>query len=204
MNDEILLNKAIRTLRSGGVIIYPTETVYGLGADATNHSAINKIFEIKRRDKFKPLLIAFSSIEMAKKYVWWNKYADILAKKYLPGPLSLVLSIKDDSIDENVYQGGIKVGIRIPKNDFALKLISNFNKPITSTSANISGEKPPVKIDDISDEIKNKVDLIIDKGECEVKMPSTIVDVSSYPPRLIREGVIKFDEIKETIESNLK
>ncbi len=200
MNDEILLNKAIRVLNTGGVIIYPTETIYGLGADVTNKNAVNKIFEIKRRDKFKPLLIAVSSIEMAKKYVWWNKYADVLAKKYLPGPLSLVLSVKDESIDENIYQGGIKVGIRIPKNEFALKIISRFNKPITSTSANVSGEKPPIKVEDISEEIKDKVDLIIDKGECEIKKPSTIVDVSSYPPRLIREGVINFEEIKEIIE----
>ncbi|MBU5688215.1 MAG: threonylcarbamoyl-AMP synthase [Candidatus Aenigmarchaeota archaeon] len=204
MNDEVLINKAIRILRSGGVIIYPTETVYGLGADATNHLAINKIFEIKRRDKFKPLLIAFSSVEMAKKYVWWNKYADILAKKYLPGPLSLVLSIKDDSIDENVYQGGIKVGIRIPKNELVLKIINSFNKPITSTSANISGEKPPIKVEDISEDVKNKVDLIIDKGECETKIPSTIVDVSSYPPRLIREGAIKFEEILKTLNSTVQ
>ena len=203
MNEEILLNKAIRVLKTGGVIIYPTETVYGLGADATNRDAVNKIFEIKRRDRFKPILIAVSSVEMAKKYVWWNKYADVLAKKYLPGPLSLVLSIKDKSIDENIYQGGIKVGIRIPDDDFVLKLISNFNRPITSTSANVSGEKPPIKIEDIDEEVKNKVDLIIDRGETKVKKPSTVVDVSSYPPRLIREGAIKFEEIKEVIESNI-
>jgi L-threonylcarbamoyladenylate synthase len=94
MDDEILLNKAIRVLKSGGVIIYPTETVYGLGADATNRNAVNKVFEIKKKDKFKPMLIAVSSIDMAKRYVWWNKYADVLAKKYLPGPLSLILSCK--------------------------------------------------------------------------------------------------------------
>lgn len=204
MDDEILLNKAIRILKSGGVIIYPTETVYGLGADATNRLAVNNIFEIKKRDKFKPLLVAFSNIEMVKKYVWWNKYADILAKKYLPGPLSLILSVKDNSIDENIYQDGIKIGIRIPKNDFVLKLINNFNKPITSTSANISGEKSPIKVEDISEEVKSKVDLIVDKGECEIKIPSTIVDISSYPPRLIREGAIKFEEILKTIDNNIK
>ena len=201
MIDHGLIDKAIRILNSGGVIIYPTETVYGLGVDATNKEAVKRIFDIKRRDKFKPILIAFSNVEMAKKYVWWNKYADKLAVKYLPGPLSLVLSIKDDSIDENIYQGGIKVGIRIPKNDFTLKLISNFNRPITSTSANISGEKPPIKVEDIDKEIKEKVDLVIDKGFCEIGKPSTIVDVSSYPPRLIREGVIGFKEILDTINS---
>jgi L-threonylcarbamoyladenylate synthase len=204
MDDEILLNKAIRVLKSGGVIIYPTETVYGLGADATNRNAVNKVFEIKKRDKFKPMLIAVSSIEMAKRYVWWNKYADVLAKKYLPGPLSLILSVKGEAIDENVYQGGIKVGIRIPNNEFVLKLISSFNRPITSTSANVSGEKPPIKVEEIDEEVKRKVDLVIDKGETEVKKPSTVVDVSSYPPRLIREGAIKFEEIKEVIESSLE
>ncbi|MCX8178720.1 MAG: L-threonylcarbamoyladenylate synthase [Candidatus Aenigmarchaeota archaeon] len=201
MSEDILINKAIRILSSGGVIIYPTETVYGLGADATNKMAVKKIFDIKRRDKLKPILIAFSSVEMAKKYVWWNKYADKLASRYLPGPLSLVLSIKDDSIDESIYQGGIKVGIRIPKNDFVLKLISSFNRPITSTSANLSGENPPIKVEDIDDEVKGKVDLIIDKGKCDVGKPSTIVDVSSYPPKLIREGVIKFQEIMDVINS---
>jgi len=199
MEDEILLNKAIRVLKSGGVIIYPTETVYGLGADATNRNAVNKVFEIKKKDKFKPMLIAVSSIEMAKRYVWWNKYADVLAKKYLPGPLSLILSVKGEAIDENVYQGGIKVGIRIPNNEFVLKLISSFNRPITSTSANVSGEKPPIKVEEIDEEVKRKVDLVIDKGETEVKKPSTVVDVSSYPPRLIREGAIKFEEIKEVL-----
>jgi L-threonylcarbamoyladenylate synthase len=199
MDDEILLNKAIRVLKSGGVIIYPTETVYGLGADATNRNAVNKVFEIKKKDKFKPMLIAVSSIEMVKRYVWWNKYADVLAKKYLPGPLSLILSVKGEAIDENVYQGGIKVGIRIPNNEFVLKLISSFNRPITSTSANLSGEKPPIKVEEIDEEVKRKVDLVIDKGETEVKKPSTVVDVSSYPPRLIREGAIKFEEIKEVL-----
>jgi L-threonylcarbamoyladenylate synthase len=199
MEDEILLNKAIRVLKSGGVIIYPTETVYGLGADATNRNAVSKVFEIKKKDKFKPMLIAVSSIEMAKRYVWWNKYADVLAKKYLPGPLSLILSVKGEAIDENVYQGGIKVGIRIPNNEFVLKLISSFNRPITSTSANVSGEKPPIKVEEIDEEVKRKVDLVIDKGETEVKKSSTVVDVSSYPPRLIREGAIKFEEIKEVL-----
>ncbi|MBU5690070.1 MAG: L-threonylcarbamoyladenylate synthase [Candidatus Aenigmatarchaeota archaeon] len=201
MNEDILINKAIRILNSGGVIVYPTETVYGLGADATNKNAVKKIFDIKRRDKFKPVLIAFSGVEMAKKYVWWNKYADKLASKFLPGPLSLVLSIKDDSIDENIYQGGIKVGIRIPKNEFVLKLITNFNRPITSTSANLSGENPPTKVEDIDKEVKDKVDLVIDKGPCEIGKPSTIVDVSSYPPKLIREGVIKFQDILDVINS---
>ncbi|MCS7135234.1 MAG: L-threonylcarbamoyladenylate synthase [Candidatus Aenigmarchaeota archaeon] len=199
MKDEILINKALRVLKTGGVIIYPTETVYGLGADATNHSAVNRIFEIKK-DKFTPILVAVSSVEMAKKYVWWNKYADALAKKYLPGPLSLLLSLRDKSIDERIYQGGIKIGIRIPKNEFVLELLRNFGKPITSTSASLPGKKHPTRVEEIDEEVKRKVDLVIDKGECEFKLPSTIVDISSYPPKLIREGVIKFEEIMKVVE----
>ncbi|MFH8080902.1 MAG: L-threonylcarbamoyladenylate synthase [Candidatus Aenigmatarchaeota archaeon] len=200
MNEDFLLNKAIRTLRFGGLIIYPTETVYGIGVDATNSNAVSKLFEIKK-DRFKPVLIAVNSVEMAKKYVWWNKYADVLAEKYLPGPLSIVLSIKDLNIDERIYQGGIKIGIRIPRNDFVLKLIGEFGRPITSTSANLPGEKPPINVEEINEEVKRRVDLIIDKGECEVKKPSTIVDVSSYPPKLIREGAISFEEILKVVES---
>jgi len=199
MSDDILIIKAIHILNASGVILYPIETVYGLGADATDKKAVLKVIEMKKREN-KPMLIAVSDIKMAKKYVWWNKYADALAEKYLPGPLSLILNRKEETITDEVTIGSEKLGIRIPKNDFVLKLISNYGRPITSTSANLSGHKPPAKLEDVSEEIKSKVDMIIDKGKPLFNQPSTIVDVSSYPPKLIREGVIKFDDIMRTIE----
>ena len=199
MKSELIKN-AVDVLRSGGVIIYPTETLYGLGVDATNEIAVNKVFELKKRDKKKPILVAFHRVDEAKKYVKWNEYADVLAKKFLPGPLSIILEVKENIFPVGIVSDENKVGIRIPDHELVLDIISEFGKPITSTSANISGGISPWKVEYIPKEIKEGVELIIDTGECEFKKGSTLVDVSGRYPIILREDTIPREKIFDVLD----
>lgn len=191
-----LIDKAVEVLNCGGVIVYPTDTLYGIGSDATNADAVKKVFEIKGRDFRKPLLVAVADVETAKKIVFWNKYADILAKKFLPGPLTLVLK-KKIKLPEELTCGSERIGVRIPNNSVTLKILKKFGKPITTTSANISGEENITDLKKLSKEIKEKVDLIV-PGRCKYKKPSTVIDLTERV-KILRVGVISEIEIKRAI-----
>jgi L-threonylcarbamoyladenylate synthase len=183
-NDESL-KEAVKVLKSGGVIIYPTDTLYGLGVDATSNKAKKKIYKIKGRDFRKPFSMCVADLKHAKNFVEFDNFSSRLAKKFLPGPLTLVLSQKKEI--KYVSQKG-KIAVRIPDNSFILKLLKKFGKPITATSANLSGEKDPIKLSDINDKVKSQCDLIIDGGKCKFKKPSTVFDAESK--KILREGAI--------------
>jgi L-threonylcarbamoyladenylate synthase len=183
-NDESL-KEAVKVLKSGGVIIYPTDTLYGLGVDATSNKAKKKIYKIKGRDFRKPFSMCVADLKHAKNFVEFDNFSSRLAKKFLPGPLTLVLSQKKEI--KYVSQKG-KIAVRIPDNSFILKLLKKFGKPITATSANLSGEKDPIKLSDINDKVKSQCDLIIDGGKCKFKKPSTVFDAESK--KILREGAV--------------
>jgi len=183
-NDESL-KEAVKVLRSGGVIIYPTDTLYGLGADATSNKAKKKIYKIKGRDFRKPFSICVADLKHAKNFVMFDELSLRVAKKFLPGPLTLVIPQKKEM--KYVSKEG-KIAVRIPDNYFTLKLLKKFGKPITATSANLSGGKDPVKISDINNKMKSQCDLIIDGGKCKFKKPSTVFDVESK--KILREGAV--------------
>ncbi|MBS3055400.1 MAG: threonylcarbamoyl-AMP synthase [Candidatus Aenigmarchaeota archaeon] len=185
------LTEAVEVLKNGGVIIYPTDTVYGMGADATSANAVKKIYRIKGRKSRKPLSICVSDLKMAKEYVKFDKVSLRMARKFLPGPLTLVLPQKRRI--KFVSKDG-KIAIRIPENKFALRLAKKFGRPIISTSANMSGKKPPVKISEIEGKVRRKCDLVIDGGACRFKKPSTIVDFKLR--KIIREGAVKSSELR--------
>lgn len=190
---ESCISKAVEVLRRGGVIIYPTDTLYGLGADATNEEAIEKIYAIKGRDENKPIHVIVGDCDMAEEYVELNKEARILAQKFLPGPLTLVLKKKNTT--PSLLTGGRKtLGVRIPNNTFCRELARRFGKPITTTSANKSGEEPSQSIEGILKQLgeeKNTIDLALNMGEVKNTTPSTVVDVSKGEINILREGAIQ-------------
>ena len=185
-----LIDKAVQILRKGGVIVYPTETVYGLGADIKNKKAIEIIYAIKGREKTKALSIACLK-EDIEKYAEVNDLARILIDNFLPGPITLVLKKKrtvSNWITKSKY-----VGIRVPDNETAQKIIRKFGRAIVSTSANISGRKDPTSTKAVAKSIKKKVDLVIDEGETKYKQSSTVVQVNGKV-KVLRHGVIEIWE----------
>lgn len=189
------LELAVKVLKNNGIVVYPTDTLYGIGANALNKKTITKVYKIKGRDFRKPLSIAFYSLSQAKQYVKFNKLAIKLAKKFLPGPLTIILPMKYEFPKELTF-GSKNVGIRIPNNKIALQLIRECKFPITATSANISGNKNPVTVEDAINQIGTKVDLILDGGKCKYSKPSTLVEVISGKVKVLREGVISARSFK--------
>ena len=179
--------RAVNVLRKGGVIIYPTETVYGLGAGIRNSAAVRKIYSLKGRETTKALLIAVADTTGIEKYAEVNETAKQLADEYLPGPLALVLP-KKKTVPEHITRNAF-VGIRVPENETARKIIEKFGDAIVSTSANISGGKDPTKVSEIPKKIRSNVDLVIDEGQTKYKGASTIVQVLGNEVKVLRQGV---------------
>jgi L-threonylcarbamoyladenylate synthase len=193
------ISTAIKALKQGKIIVYPTDTLYGLGADIYNESAIKKIFKIKNRPESMPLSIAVSDYDEIKKNAFINKSAKILINSFLPGKLTLIFK-KKAIIPEILTAGLDKVAIRIPDNNIALEIISNFG-PITATSANVHGNKTPFFINDIVMQFKKEdIDVFIDNGKISGK-PSTIVDVSENKIKILRTGAINNKDILDAVKN---
>jgi L-threonylcarbamoyladenylate synthase len=189
--------KAVEILKSGGLVIYPTETVYGIGADATNPTAIKKLTKYKNRPLGKPYSIAVTDEKMASEYVDLNETARNLYRQFLPGPLT-VISKGKHKVAPGVESEEGTLGIRIPNYKLVLEIIKKFGRPITATSANASYKKRPYKISDILENLsqkqKNLIDLIIDAGELPKNDPSTVVDTTLDDQVVLRQGEIKFSD----------
>jgi L-threonylcarbamoyladenylate synthase len=192
--DEKSVKEAVGVLSNGGLVVYPTETLYGIGVDAINPSAIKKLTEYKNRPFGKPYSIAVANQNMAEKYVELNDTAKNLYKTFLPGPLTII-SIGKHKVAPGVESEDGKLGVRIPNYKLVTNIIKKFGRPITATSANASYKKRPYKISDILDNIgpkqKNLIDLIIDAGELPRKEPSTVIDTTLDEPVTLRQGEIK-------------
>ena len=195
----------IDILNKGGVVIYPTETLYGIGVDATNPEAVRKLTEYKNRPFGKPYSIAVTDKKMAEDYVELNLTASNLYDKFLPGPLT-VISKGRHNVASGVESEDGTLGIRIPDYLKILELIKKFGKPITSTSANASYKKRPYKISDILENISDKqkalIDLIVDVGELPKNDPSTVVDTTLDDPVTLRQGEIKFSDRNEILSKS--
>ena len=185
--------RAAGVLRKGGVIIYPTDTLYGLGADAFSDSAVEKVYAIKGRDPQKPIHAVFADFTMVEEYAIVNDAARKLAAEFLPGPLTMVLQ-KKPGVTGGIGNGET-IGIRIPDNDFCLELAKTFGKPFTTTSANKSGVDPESDIQKIIDQLGEAVDLVIDGGVLPMSAPSTVVNLISGTPVILREGAISSEQI---------
>ncbi|UCF49799.1 MAG: threonylcarbamoyl-AMP synthase [Thermoplasmatales archaeon] len=191
------LSKAITALKSGNIVVYPTDTLYGLGADIYNVKAVRKIFQIKKRSFDNPLSVAISDISELEKIAFLNETSRRLARAFLPGRLTLIL--KKRSIIPDIVTAGLEnVAVRIPDNKVALELLSEFG-PLTATSANIHGKKTPDIIKKISMQFKKEdISVYLDIGKLDGK-PSTIVDATGKSIKLLRLGAISEKEILDAI-----
>jgi len=182
-----------KMILDGKIIICGTDTLYGLCANALDQEAVKKVYELKKRDLNKPISIFLKDKEDIEKYAYINNVSKKIIDKFLPGPLTIILK-KKEIIPDIVSKEYI--GIRIPDSKIIRELAV---VPLTATSANLSGEEPPTSADEINEELKEKVHLIIDTGVCKYKTPSTIIKIVNDNIELIREGVIPFKEIKKVI-----
>ena len=187
---------AAETLNRGGVIIYPTETLYGIGALATDKNAINKIFDIKKRASYKPLLTLAKDTDMIGKYFTISSDQIRLYKKFNKIPLTIVLDQKYSFPDE-LSAGTKKVGVRISSNQFVKELFEFIDVPLISTSANISNRENIMTIEEILDQFSDKVDLIVDSGNLPVSKGSTVLDMTTDPPKVLRKGDIEEKELEK-------
>ena len=182
------IKETVNVLKNGGICIYPTETCYGLGCDATNEKAIKKLRKIKKMNDEKKISIIVSSLEMIKKYGRVTKRVEKIVNLFMPAPLTLVIR-KKKSIPDILNKD--EIAFRIPNNLVALRLVKEFEKPITATSANITTKPSIYTFDKIRKVFEGKVDIILDGGDLPLEPPSTIVDMTKRKAEIIREGSMK-------------
>lgn len=189
----------------GKVIGFPTDSVYGLGGDPQNLEVINKIFEIKFRDRSKGLLLLVSDIEEAKKIAQFNPLAKKLTESFWPGQLTLILNRKEPNIiPPELTAFKRTIGVRVPNNNIILEILKILKKErnfggLIGTSANYSGEPPSTSGDEVAKKFLSPIDLIIDGGKSLSKVATTIIDCSSNKPEILRVGVIKEEEILKVL-----
>jgi len=190
------IERAVKILKGGGLVAFPTETVYGLGADATQPAAVRKIFAAKGRPAGNPLIVHVADIATAQKFAGaWPESAAILSRNLWPGPLSLIVT-KSAAIASEVAAGGNTVALRVPDHPIALKLLAAFGGAVAAPSANRSTRVSPTTAAHVQQELGDSVDLILDGGACRVGIESTVLDLSAEKPRLLRPGAVS----RETIE----
>lgn len=201
-NIEII-ERAANTLKSGGLIVYPTDTAYGLGANALDENAVKKIYKIKGRDFSKPTHVVVRNWKMIENLCCVNLLGKKLYDKFLPGPLTLILPKLPNHPNHpnlpNLLTANLPtLGVRIPDNLITQSLSRLVNFPFTTPSANKSGGKTPYSIEEVKNELDiSKIDLILDAGKLPKVVPSTIVDLTSKDPKILREGPIAIDEIQK-------
>ena len=191
---DINLDEVTELLKNGGTIVYPTETTYGLGCDATNEAAVNKIFEIKKRQKNKPVLVIMPHVNMAMDYVDWTPKMEDLAFKYWPGPLTMVSGIKDGiELPSGVVGDDKSLAFRVTNHPLVFEIAQALGKPLVSTSANITSLESPYDIKSVLNMFsssQSKPDLIINSGTLPHHQPSTVVRVSGDELEVLRQGEI--------------
>jgi L-threonylcarbamoyladenylate synthase len=200
--DQLKLNQAVKILKAGGLVIYPTETCYGAGVDATNQKAVDKLLKYKARREGRPLSIAVTDKNMASKYVKLNTSAINLYDKFLPGPLTVV-SAGRHKVAKGVESETGTLGIRIPDYPLAIEIVKKLGFPVTATSANVSYKPRPYSIPQLLKNTSKKqqglIDFIIDAGILPKRPVSTIVDTTLDDPLVIRAGKIKFSPAQTQI-----
>ncbi len=189
-------------LKNGKLIIYPTDTVYGVGGVITNEETIKNIYRVKDRSFSSPLIALVSSADKIEDIAFINeknrKKIEILIKKFWPGGLTIILESKK-IVPPVMISNGKTVGVRMPDHEVALKIIESAGGILPTTSANISGEKTPRSFEELDDEFKNRIDIIVNGGVCPIGTASTIIDMSSENIKILREGAISQKQIEMAI-----
>lgn len=191
--DKEAILSAARSVREGALVAFPTETVYGIAANYLDKKAIEALYKVKKRPKTKPFTIHISDIDMIKSLgCSMTKEGLMLIKRFWPGPLTVILKSED----------GETLGFRMPANRIAMELIKSAGVPIAAPSANLTGNKAPRNVGEVLQDLDGRVALVIDGGDTEIGIESTVVDLTVNPPKVLREGAIKKEEIYKVI-SNL-
>ncbi len=197
LNIQEQIKKGISILRQGGLVAFPTDTVYGLGASARLTQAIENVYKVKRRPNSMPLPLLLSNVsqitevtESVPQIAW------LLIRAFLPGALTLVLA-KSSSVPDIVCGGGTTVAVRIPAHPVPIAMIEGLGAPIVGTSANLSGKSSPLTADEVRSQLGDSIDFIIDGGRCPGGIESTIVDVTRKTPVILREGIIPKEELEK-------
>ena len=199
MKESESIRRAAEIIKEGGVVAFPTETVYGLGADALNPLAIARIFEIKDRPFFDPLIVHIADLkEMSRLVINIPPHAERLIRRCWPGPLTIVL-FKREEVPDIVTAGLPTVAIRMPRHPMALRLIKEAGRPVAAPSANPFGYVSPTTAEHVRKQLGDRVDLILDGGACEVGLESTIISFAEGTPRLLRPGGLPLEEIESII-----
>lgn len=189
------VKRAAELLRAGEVVALPTETVYGLSANALDAKAVARIYEVKGRPAHNPIIVHVANVEMARRCVSeWPAMAEKLARAFWPGPLTMVLS-RTTQIPDNVTAGGETVGVRWPSHPFIQEVIRACDFPLAAPSANLSNQISPTNAGHVAKQLEGKIPLIVDGGQSQVGIESTVVDLTTHPPRLLRPGMIHEDAL---------
>ena len=205
MTTEILkptaenILRAAKMILAGEIVAFPTETVYGLGANAFNVDAVKKIYSAKNRPADKPLTLHVANFEMIEQIAEISTAAEKLIEKFLPGPLTVILP-KKNIVPDFVTCNSKSVGVRFPKNILAQELIKTAGVPIAAPSANISGKNPPTTAQEVFENLSGRVEIILDGGKCDVGISSTIIDLTTKTPQILRQGTISESQILEILK----
>jgi L-threonylcarbamoyladenylate synthase len=200
------IEKAAALLKAGKLVAFPTDTVYGIGADVFNRAAVRRIFAAKRRGPDKPLQVLIAhrgdlqTIAEKSPLMRGSEVLDQLTSEFWPGPLTLVVPAKEDFPHE-VRCGRATVGVRMPANTIALNLIEILGAPVAASSANISGLPDPVSAGEVMEHLGGKVHLILDGGTAPGNVPSTVLDVSVYPPVILRQGKLPAEDLERVLST---
>ena len=193
------VQRAAEVLRNGGIVAFPTDTVYGLGAVCTNEEAVSKLFRAKGRDEGKPLSVLVGNteqVQMLSDSV--PESACLLMRAFWPGALTLVLR-KKESVSDRVSAGKDTIGIRMPDSETARKLIRLAGSPLAAPSANTSGKRSAVTAEDVKEDLAGKIDFLLDGGTCPIALSSTVIDLTGETPKILREGSITKQMIDEVL-----
>ena len=198
------LIKAKKNIENNNIIAIPTETVYGLAGNAFSNKAVNKIFNLKKRPTINPLIIHFGNLKDVKNEVITNKNFIKLAKIFCPGPITFILKKKTSSkICDKATAGKKTVAIRIPKNRISKKLLNILRVPLAAPSANMSSKLSPTSAEDVVDEFKDKIKFVLDGGNCQIGLESTIIDLTNNP-KILRQGIITKEQIEKILKKKVK
>ncbi len=202
-NNESVKQAAV-LLREGGLVAFPTETVYGLGANALDGKAVARIFEAKGRPQFNPLIVHVPDTDTAQQFVQMNDYAKMAAAHFWPGPLTMILLQQNGAAISGLCSAGLPtLAVRIPQHKIAQQLLKEAGVPLAAPSANSSGNLSPTTPAHVAQSLGDKVDMILAAGTCDVGLESTVLDLSGETPVILRPGAITAEEIAEILGTDV-
>ena len=192
--DDLGISEAARVITAGGLVVFPTDTVYGIGCDPLNDDAVSRLEATKGRQN-KPLPILVDSLERAEQLVSFSLVGKKLAKRFWPGPLTIVATLKSAKKRLAVTHRGSKIGVRMPSDPRTLRLIELAGGMLVGTSANKSGKKSPSSADEVVELLGSSFDILLDGGNCQLGIESTVVDVSQDKVTMLRSGALSAEDL---------